>query len=106
MRIPIPEMLMRLREESQRPAGERVAHPLRGQGAAASGAERMAWAGWRLVNASPNLYRMFGWAATRLRKHAPKNQPGWTQNHLPLTPAPKTLHELVREREAKQGGKA
>ncbi|WP_440217077.1 LutB/LldF family L-lactate oxidation iron-sulfur protein [Chromobacterium piscinae] len=106
VRIPIPEMLMRLREESQRPAGEWVAHPLRGQGAAASGAENLAWKGWRLVNASPNLYRLFGWAATRLRRHAPKNQLGWTQNHLPLKPAPKTLHELLREREESKGESA
>ncbi|AUH50457.1 iron-sulfur cluster-binding protein [Chromobacterium sp. ATCC 53434] len=103
VRIPIPEMLMRLREESQRPAGEPVAHPLAGQGAAASAAERAAWTGWRLVNASPALYRLFGWTATRLRRLTPAKQPGWTQNHLPLTPAPKTLHELVREREAEKG---
>ncbi|OWY40255.1 iron-sulfur cluster-binding protein [Xenophilus sp. AP218F] len=100
VKIPIPEMLMRLREESQRPAGERVAHPLRGQGAAANAAERAAWRGWRQVMASPLLYRWFGLAATRLRRFAPKRQLGWTQNHAPLTPAAKTLHELVREREA------
>ncbi|OHX11422.1 iron-sulfur cluster-binding protein [Chromobacterium sphagni] len=100
VRIPIPEMLMRLREESQRPADQRVVHPLRGQGAAHSVAESLAWKGWRLLHASPNLYRMFGWAATRLRRLTPPNQLGWTQNHVPLTPAAKTLHERVREREA------
>ena len=93
---------MRLREESQRPAEEAVSHPLRGQGAAASAAERLAWKGWRQVNASPRLYRWFGWGATRLRKLALGGQLGWTQNHAPLTPAPKTLHELVREREARR----
>ncbi|NHR07493.1 iron-sulfur cluster-binding protein [Chromobacterium haemolyticum] len=104
VKIPIPEMLMRLREESQRPAGEAVSHPLRGQGAAASAAERLAWKGWRQVHASPRLYRWFGWGATRLRKLALGGQLGWTQNHAPLTPAPKTLHEMVREREARRGG--
>ena len=76
VKIPIPEMLMRLREESQRPAEEAVSHPLRGQGAAASAAERLAWKGWRQVNASPRLYRWFGWGATRLRKLALGGQLG------------------------------
>ncbi len=102
VRIPIPEMLMRLREESQRPAGEAVDHPLRGQGAAASTTEALAWRAWRRVYASPGTYRLFGWSATRLRALTPPTQAGWTQNHVPMTPAPKTLHELVREREARR----
>ncbi|MDN0077076.1 LutB/LldF family L-lactate oxidation iron-sulfur protein [Crenobacter sp. SG2303] len=100
VKIPIPEMLMRLREEEQRPAGEVVAHPLRGQGAAHTGKEALAWRTWRGLFGQPGAYKLFGWAATRLRGLTPPGQLGWTQNHVPLKPAAKTLHQLVRERDA------
>ncbi|GGY17786.1 LutB/LldF family L-lactate oxidation iron-sulfur protein [Paludibacterium paludis] len=103
VRIPIPDMLIRLREESQRPPGEPTVHPLRGQGAAHSAAESLAWKTWRRVYASVSAYRLFGWSASRLRGLTPSRQAGWTQNHVPLKPAAKTLHERVRERQASKG---
>ncbi|WP_018150929.1 LutB/LldF family L-lactate oxidation iron-sulfur protein [Leeia oryzae] len=102
VRIPIPEMLMRLREESQRPANEHVAHPLRGQGAGRTGKESIAWRVWKGVVGKASHYKLFGWTASHLRALTPVNQPGWTQNHVPMKPAAKTLHQLIKEREAKR----
>ncbi|MCB6184873.1 iron-sulfur cluster-binding protein [Leeia sp. TBRC 13508] len=99
VKIPIPEMLMRLREESQRDANESVAHPLKGQGAARTTKETLAWRTWRGVMGKSRNYRLFGWTASHLRALTPVQQAGWTQNHVPMKPAPKTLHQLLKERE-------
>lgn len=103
VRIPIPELLVRLRTESQRKPNEQVEHPLRGQGAAHSISEQMAWRTFDGIFSGSKVYRAFGWAATRLRGLAPSNQKGWTQNHVPLKPASKTLHQMVAEREKQRG---
>ncbi len=103
VRIPIPELLMRLRTEAQRAPNERVAHPVRGQGAAHNLSEQMAWRTFSGIFGGSRVYRMFGWAATRLRGFTPKQQLGWTQNHVPLKPAKKTLHQLVLEKQQAQG---
>jgi len=101
VRIPIPEMLMRLRTEGQRARADGAAVTLRGQGATHSTGESLVWRLWSGLNASPSVYRMFGWSATHLRKLTPQHQSGWTQNHVPMTPAAKSLHQLLREREVK-----
>lgn len=98
VRIPIPDMLMRLREESQRPAEQQVAHPLRGQGAGRTGKEALAWRTWSGVLSRQWSYKLLGWTATRLRGLTPVHQSGWTQNHVPMKPAAKTLHQLLKER--------
>ncbi|TCP14460.1 L-lactate dehydrogenase complex protein LldF [Crenobacter luteus] len=103
VKIPIPEMLMRLREESVRDPHEKVAHPLRGQGAGVDKEVKLAWRLWTGLYSKPGYYRLFGWAATRLRGLTPRHQLGWTQNHVPMKPAPKTLHELMRERRKETG---
>ena len=99
VRIPIPDLLMRLRTEAQRSPSEGVAHPVRGQGASYKLSEQMAWRTFSGVFGGSRTYRMFGWAATRFRSLSPKQQLGWTQNHVPLQPAGKTLHQLVLEKQ-------
>lgn len=98
VRIPIPQLLIRLRTEANRNPDEKVAHPLRGQGAKFSRGEHLVWRFWSGAYSSPAIYRMFRWAATRLRALAPKHQLGWTRHRAPLKPAARNLAELLRER--------
>lgn len=98
VRIPIPALLVRLREESNRNPNEQVAHPLRGQGARFSQAEHLVWRFWSGAFARPGVYRIFRWFATRLRVLTPSRQLGWTQHRKPLKPAARSLSERLRER--------
>ncbi|MBF0803868.1 MULTISPECIES: LutB/LldF family L-lactate oxidation iron-sulfur protein [unclassified Neisseria] len=98
VRIPIPDLLIRLREEAQRAPGEKVAHPMRGQGASHNLGEQLAWRTFNGIFGRRKAYRTFGWAAARLRSLTPSKQLGWTQHRVPLKPAAKTLHQLVAEK--------
>ncbi len=98
VRIPIPELLIRLRTEAQRDPTEQVAHPVRGQGASHTMGEQLAWRTFNGIFAGKKTYRAFGWAATTFRALTPGKQLGWTQNHVPLKPAAKTLHQLLAEK--------
>ena len=99
VKIPIPDLLMRLRTEAQRNPNETVAHPVRGQGASHSFAEQMAWRTFNGIFGGKKAYRYFGLAATKLRALTPTKQLGWTLNHVPMKPAAKTLHQLVAEKQ-------
>jgi L-lactate dehydrogenase complex protein LldF len=45
------------------------------------------------------VYRVFRWAATRLRALTPSKQMGWTQHRTPLKPAARSLADLLRARD-------
>jgi L-lactate dehydrogenase complex protein LldF len=98
VRIPIPQLLVRLRTEANRAPNEAVAHPLRGQGAHFRRGEQIVWRFWRGAFAHPRAYRVFRWLATRLRAFAPSRQMGWTQHRAPLAPASRSLADLLRAR--------
>jgi L-lactate dehydrogenase complex protein LldF len=98
VRIPIPDLLIRLRNEAKRAPGQAVAAPLRGQGASYSAGEKLVWRFWSGAFAQPGRYRAFRWAATRLRSLTPSHQLGWTRHRVPLKPAPHSLHELLRKK--------
>ncbi len=98
VRIPIPQLLIRLRTEANRDPDEAVKHPLRGQGARYSRGEQLIWRFWRGAFAHPRLYKLFRWAATRLRAFTPSRQMGWTDHREPLRPAARSLADLLRER--------
>ncbi|AOY95185.1 iron-sulfur cluster-binding protein [Cupriavidus sp. USMAA2-4] len=98
VRIPIPQLLVRLRTEANRDPHEQVAHPLRGQGAKYRRGEHLIWRFWSGAFAHPSRYRLFRWAATRLRALAPAQQMGWTRHRAPLVPAERSLADLLRER--------
>ncbi len=95
--IPITELLLRLRREAVR------ADPssgVLGAGEGESRLESLVWAVWRAVHAYPALYRLMGFAATRLRRFLPGRLPvlsAWTSVRSTPRPAAKTLHELARE---------
>lgn len=97
VRIPIPEMLLRLRREAkQDPRPDVLA--LRGQGAAKSNLEAFAWRSFGLVASHPNLYRMSSWFATRLRGLIPSKLGPWTRCRTAPKPAAKTLREQMAKR--------
>ena len=98
VRIPIPQLLIRLRTEANRNPKEQVAHPMHGQGAKFSRGERLVWRFWSGAFARPAVYRVFRWFATRLRALTPSKQLGWTEHRMPLKPAPRSLADLLRER--------
>jgi L-lactate dehydrogenase complex protein LldF len=99
VRIPIPALLVRLRTEANRNPQEQVAHPLKGQGAKFSRGDKLVWRFWSGAFSHPSVYKVFRWAATRFRALTPAEQLGWTQHRAPLTPARRSLADLMRERD-------
>ena len=94
MRIPIPDLLIRLRNEAH--AGTATA--LRGSGAARSPLESVIWRGWALTYGHPTLYRIVSWFISRGSALAPSRQGAWTRSRTPLKPARKRLRDLLAER--------
>jgi L-lactate dehydrogenase complex protein LldF len=97
--IPIPDLLMRLREAARhaRPAAQQR-QSLKGQGRARTIVEAASWKGWRLLYAHAWIYRTFAWVAPRLRALVPAWQAGWTTSRLPLRPARRSLREQLARR--------
>ncbi|MGB0212143.1 lactate utilization protein B [Algiphilus sp.] len=98
VRIPIPELLTRLREAARNEAQDTLSPPtaqLREQGRARRRIEALAWTGWRLLYATPWLYRIFARLAPRLRWMTPAWQGGWTRSRAPLRPARRSCREML-----------
>jgi L-lactate dehydrogenase complex protein LldF len=100
VRIPIPELLIDLRARAQSGNIDRHQPPLRGEGSGRKPLLAISFALWRRLYTSPRLYRAFAWLATRLRALTPPRQGAWTRTRTPLVPAPRSLHELMRTRQA------
>jgi L-lactate dehydrogenase complex protein LldF len=87
VRIPIPDLLVRLREEAQHDARPGHAAAARsGRCQEPPGRRRLVGLGGA-VHPRPALYRAFGWLATRFRALTPPMQGGWTVSRTPLKPA-------------------
>lgn len=99
VRIPITEQMMRLRQEAQRRPDDTPAYPIKGQGASHNIGEQLAWRTFNGIFSGKKAYRAFGWAASTLRALTPPKQLGWTDHRVPMKPAPKTLHQLIAERQ-------
>ena len=97
VRIPIPGLLVRLRQESV--DGDHL-HParVRGHGAKRGRWEAMAWKGWSWLHSRPALYRLGTRLGARFRRLQPQQLGAWTEFRTAPKLAPKTLHELVREK--------
>jgi L-lactate dehydrogenase complex protein LldF len=98
VKIPITQILVTLRRESARASrGSAVLDA----GGGRDRLEDLAWALWRRAHVSPLLYRAMG-AALRLLGPLVKGGPGplkaWTQARTLPRRAPRTLHDLVREK--------
>lgn len=105
VRIPIPDILLRLRGENQGaaplPAPQEHRHPLPEAGSGRKPLERLAFGTWAFIYSRPVLYRSFLWLASRLRQLTPRHQGGWTDHRVPLKPATRTLRDRLRERSAR-----
>ena len=79
-------------------------YPIKGQGASHTLGEQLAWRMFDGIFAGKTAYRMFGALATKFRGLTPGKQLTWTDNHVPMKPAPKSLHQLMKEKQQKNGG--
>lgn len=97
VKIPIPDLLVRLRQESV--DGDKL-NPakIRGHGAKRGTVEAMIWKGWSWMHARPGVYRFGTAIAARLRKLQPRQLGGWTKYRTAPKLAAKTLHERMKER--------
>jgi L-lactate dehydrogenase complex protein LldF len=93
VRIPITDILIRLRNEAQTIG----AGKLRGGGSARSALQSAIWRAWSWVYGQPRLYRIVSWLMSRGHGLAPADQGAWTRSRTPLLPAPKRLRDLLRE---------
>ncbi len=97
VRIPIPDILVRLRNEAQaRPDTEES--NLRGSGAARSVSGTTVWSVWAQVYGRLGLYRLASWFMSRGRALSPTEQGAWTRSRTPLVPAAKRLRDLLKDR--------
>lgn len=96
VKIPIPDLLIRLRSEAFSAPHAKPA--MRGQGAGHSSLISAIWRGWALVYRSPALYRAVSWLGSRFGWLMPSRQGAWTTVREPLRPAPKRLRDQLKER--------
>ena len=97
VKIPITDILVRLRGEAQaRPDTEQAS--LRGSGAARTVAASTVWSVWSQVYSNSGLYKLASWFMSRGRALSPSEQGAWTKSRTPLVPAPKRLRDLLKER--------
>ena len=97
VRIPITDLLVRLRNEAQaRPDSDEAT--LRGSGSARTTLVSAIWSGWALIYSRLRMYRITSWFMSRGRALSPIDQGAWTRSRTPLVPAPKRLRDLIRER--------
>ena len=97
VRIPIPDLLIRLRTEAYHhpaTAGEAV----RGAGSAYSSVAMALWHLWAATYRYPAMYKVFTWCATRFRWLTPKKQGGWTVNHKAMQPARRRFRDQLKDR--------
>jgi len=96
VKIPITDILVRLRNEAQaRPETEEAT--LRGSGAARTLAASTVWGMWSQVYSKSGLYKLASWFMSRGRALSPSEQGAWTRSRTPLIPAPKRLRDLMKD---------
>lgn len=94
VRIPITQLLIRLRNEAQ----ARDRGPLRGAGEARSALTSFLFRSWATMYRHPLLYRAATWVMSRCRALIPVHQGAWTGFRTPLIPARRRLRDLIRDR--------
>ena len=102
VRIPIPDLLVRLRRESVDGDSLRPSR-VSGHGVKRGRWEAMAWRGWCWMHVRPGVYRMGTAMATRFRALQPSKAGPWTHSRTAPKLAPKTLHQLMQERSDPKG---
>lgn len=97
VKIPITDILVRLRSEAQAKPDTAEA-TLRGSGAARSATVATVWSMWSQVYSKSGLYKLASWFMSRGRALSPSEQGAWTRSRTPLVPAPKRLRDLMKDR--------
>ena len=97
VKIPITDILVRLRNEAQARPGSDDA-TLRGSGAGRTRLVSLISSGWSLVYSRLGLYKLTSWFMSRGRALSPTEQGAWTRSRTPLIPAPKRLRDLLKDR--------
>ncbi len=96
VKIPITDILVRLRNEAQaRPDSDDAS--LRGSGAARSMTVSAVWSVWSQVYGRLGLYKLASWFMSRGRMMSPSEQGAWTRSRTPLVPAPKRLRDMLKD---------
>jgi L-lactate dehydrogenase complex protein LldF len=99
VKIPITDILVRLRNEAQARPGSDDA-TLRGSGAGRTKLASAIWSGWSMVYSRLGLYKLTSWFMSRGRALSPTEQGAWTRSRTPLIPAPKRLRDLLKDRKS------
>lgn len=98
VKIPITQILVTLRKQAARASPE---FKVKGAGGGRHRLEDLAWAAWRMAHVSPLLYRAMG-LGLRIFGPLVEGGPGplkaWTRSRTMPRRAPRTLHDLVREK--------
>jgi L-lactate dehydrogenase complex protein LldF len=94
VRIPIPDLLGRLRCEGVR---SMVGSQVEGQGARRKPLLDLTWRLWTRVHSHPTRYRLLTGLTARLRFLVPRRLGPWTRTRAAPAIAPKSLHRLARE---------
>ncbi|MFA0440979.1 iron-sulfur cluster-binding protein [Vibrio sp. 10N.286.49.C2] len=100
VKIPIPEMLLRLRKEAKQPTSNGNA-PLNGQNSAHSTLEAALMKSYAVAASSPSLYHSATYLATKLQHMVPNKLGAWTQCRTSPKPAAQTLHQQLKSRRLK-----
>lgn len=97
VKIPISRLLRRLRNENY---ANSDGLPVSGRGSKQNPQEKAAWKTWRIVNTTPLLNNSLTRLAAAMGGKVPKIGPlaTWTRYRTAPKPAPKTLHQLAKER--------
>lgn len=101
VRIPLPSLLLRLRQEGAQPTAAGRA-TVKGAGAKRTMGEAMVWKGWQVIHSRPAAYRAWSKLARMAAGMAPKSigpMKGWTRHRNLPTPAGESLRDLLRDRD-------
>ena len=101
VKIPIPDLLLRLRQEGSQPTAAGRAVFGKGAGSQRKPAEAMVWKGWQVLHDRPAFYRaataLARAAAALLPRSAVDLSPWGKQRELPAA-SRASLHKLLRDR--------
>ncbi len=104
VKIPITDLLRRLRHEGVRKLKKDEEPVIRGHGAKYTHTEKLAWGSWSKLYSSPALYRTFAFSASMMRGLTPSKMKGWTDYRTTPKPAEKSMHALIKQhRKARKG---
>jgi len=101
VKIPIPDLLVRLREESNH--ANKQSSQVKGAGVKRQGMEPVFWSMWRWWHQGEKRYHFMTSMMTQFRFLQPKTLAPWTNNRSMPKLAKKTFHQQMRERQTRFG---